>query len=117
MNVENILTLANYLENYVTDEHFDMHSYVSDQEFQNHQTPVTVDYLQTCGTTACIAGWAVAVFEYRSSLTTFNFYDAGIDVLGFELFVAYEPDATRLRAVQVLRDLAETGEVKWEITP
>lgn len=60
MNVDNIRLIADLIE--AEAEHFDMSSWFksSGRRSSIWITPVTSD-LQTCGTTACIAGWCNAL--------------------------------------------------------
>ena len=73
-----------------------------------------------CGTNACIAGWAKAVWAPRSR----NAYESARRVLGLtgeqasELFSGVVPLSTEPTAAQaalVLYNLAVTGKVNWRV--
>ena len=112
MNIDNILELADVLEN-VPEEKFDMNSYT-----------------HGCGGPACVAGWAVFHFYGLEALQKIGkHYKAknslGLDekqsLLLFELIewthnIRYNGirKATPQDAAKVLRLLAKTGTVRWD---
>jgi len=60
MNTERMMMLANLLDS-LPEEKFDLTYWVNDRE-QEEETPDYVDLsVYDCNTTACIAGWAVAL--------------------------------------------------------
>lgn len=128
MNVENILKVADAIERHEIEWlGFSMNSWFDENE-------------PKCGTTACIAGWAVAVEvgqdaierildKQRSSeisLSRIDLVDGrpvderAIEFLGLDYSqcdgLFYEWNANATQAVAVLRHLAATGEVDWSIT-
>lgn len=117
MNTENILRLADEIEQRgLNNLGFNMKHFYSAGDSE-------------CGTTACIAGWAV-LLEGRThpmNLSTFGCINTAARWLGLDPELAknlfcpgYTRDedhcgwnATPKQAAQVLRHLAETGEVNW----
>jgi len=86
----------------------------------------------TCGTVACIAGWAVAKWGSRDDLLRMNgagVSEAAARLLGlsretaYSLFTPFGEDggahnpfaAGGINAARVLRNLAETGRVDWRV--
>lgn len=103
---ERRLILADYLEKNVPDEMFDMRSYFS-------TTPIELRQ-HKCGTTGCVAGWAVALFtEFQkgvdSTLGGRMTADTAANMLGLgqhaqhQLF--YDFSLSRTEAVKYLRSL------------
>lgn len=101
-------------------DRFGMDTYISD----GPDDPIAIrDNAQTCGTTCCIAGWAVALSTTRQFNRAIKM--AGIDahdpdVVAATLLGMDYDDATALfhathmgpdEAVGVLRTLAKTGEL------
>ena len=134
MNKQNILRLAEVLERnelarlgigFNMDRYYKTGSALEDKSGHN------------CGTTACIAGWAVALFNEDGTPRTEPFvedpYKHGIPIanlgrvaLGLSysiadaLFTPELPDhiwssITPQVAAKTLRSLAETGEVRWDL--
>lgn len=125
MNRENILAVADAIEKHsIPDLGFNMAAFydTADEigpDMSGHR----------CGTTACIAGWAVAVrdgglpplgsvneaiIDYVASAV--SFLGLGPDKYGDiprDLMLITDPAITPSQAVSVLRHLAETGEVDW----
>jgi len=81
-----------------------------------------------CGTTACIAGWTLAVsgqeLSAEDSAQYLGIRNEAEAILGLscdkaeDLFVNYPDfsDPTPSQAAAVLRHLAETGEVNWSLS-
>jgi hypothetical protein len=127
MNKERILLLANVIENATPPaKHpnltFEMSSFWWGPEDEGF-SPAEEGY-HTCGTTACIAGWAVALFTEEEASEA-NIPMMAQDVLELtyqqadslfipELSRRYE-DITPAIAAQVLRRFAETGLIDWEV--
>jgi hypothetical protein len=132
MNVDNIIKLAEVLEREETQQHFDLNNWAWNAhrlESFAYQ-PYDEEILHTCGTVACVAGWAKALFAPKSCDLPF---DVGAEVLDLEheqsyhLFTPptdewalklppekpYVYDATARGAAKVLRHLAATGKVDW----
>ena len=143
MNVENINKLATALEKveWLGGQLFDMgdwgtnmwHNVLGSMGIRldgvEIQGITLDDKITHCGTTGCIAGWAILVLG-DGSLGTHGSSDYATDLLGLEdrdvansLFTpaSYDldelgyPDITAGMAAEVLRDLAKTGEVNWSI--
>lgn len=127
MNKENILKVADAIERHsVRGLGFNMGAWLDD-------TGCRVDFSGfNCDTTACVAGWAVAVqtgINFAHDLR-FNiipeddfyerareFFDID-DILAHALFYRLSRNidvATDKQAVATLRRLAETGKVYWDV--
>lgn len=98
-----------------------------------------VDWIDDCGTTACIAGWACAVFapkdwEQMTAPHYTGLYpraasdrgviaDVAAEELGFANYLEARPlfnptnhlAASRNQAVRVLRHAANTGTIDWSV--
>jgi len=130
MNREMILRVADAIEAAAKPEAkpeigFNMGSFYSDDAYEEDRTG------HACGTTACIAGWAMSLEGVPlKSIEVMPFETAvrlGAEVLGIddleiagELFSTSDPrlDLDRItpsQAVSVLRHLAGTGDVDWSI--
>jgi hypothetical protein len=122
-NVQNILTLRDAI--LAAPEHFDMRSWTKSRY---PETPTRVELMEhTCGTTACIGGWASALFFPESTHPIYVAEDEVAYVLGLtddqvrHLFYPRDDkingrtpyDATNVEAVRVLDHLIETGKVDW----
>lgn len=59
MNTQKVLQLAALLRMPETNDHFHMGYWIQARGRQEHQK--AMEALHTCGTTACIAGWAVSM--------------------------------------------------------
>lgn len=125
INVENILRVADAIEQHsIPDLGFNMGVFRSKADPTD---PSGVDLTgHNCGTVACIAGWAEAVYvreggdpdRYRSSSWYFGIED---DRTSERLITppgwrTNPSQFTPERAVAVLRHLAATGEVDWTIS-
>lgn len=118
MNRENILKVADAIESHsIPDLGFNMSLWID-----RKPGPEDDRSGHNCGTTACIAGWAVAVMnggvipevgvpiqDDAEKYFGLNWTD------GEDLFVNWVGKSpTPAEAVIVLRHLAETGEVDWD---
>lgn len=131
MNRENILRVADAIENGELVKRgigFNMAYYM---DYATHRTP---DRIDSCGTTACIAGWTFAIFRPDTD-PDFVINGSGpsigrtaADLLGLtpdQRSALFTPDdfgeeeewtnITPAHAVAVLRHLAETGKVDWSV--
>ena len=112
MNKERILALADLIEvqpkaGYFAEGGFNMGAYV-----------------HSCGTPACIAGWAVSLFDEVTDVEGHCYqigkavHDRAKSLLGLTygqadtLFREYTANDPKI-AARVLRELAETNEVNW----
>jgi len=121
MNRERIEKLRDFLRDDVPDERFDMSDYLvpSARSRSNPYQKTVGAALKSCGTAACIAGWAQYLFEPRRRWS----FEIGRDSLGLtdheakKLFLPIHleslSDIPRARAVATLTHLLETGEVDW----
>lgn len=125
MNKEAILAVADAIEgSTIPDLAFNMNYFYVPMRDVSDPIDELVEAAHGCGTVACIAGWACAVFG-----ETFDpRFDRARDILGLtaeqgeQLFFADGAldglqDIPKADAVAVLRHLAETGEVVWPATP
>lgn len=124
MNRENILAVADAIEKHsIPDLGFNMVDYLATSE-QLKSWEAEDHSGHNCGTTGCIAGWAVAVEEggLPEKRAGYKFFEQAADFLGLSdrtsnhLFLDY-PSSSLVKpkhAVSVLRHLAETGEVDWD---
>lgn len=122
MNKERILRLADAVEKHEIDDlGFNMSDWVIPgdkvKDLSGHK----------CSTTACLAGWAVALSKEGKAQSVidldddprYSFFDAGQDWLGITekqanvMFYAPFDFATVTEAVWMLRNFAETGQVVW----
>jgi hypothetical protein len=126
MNKERLLLLADMIENkrppsVQPDLDFHMAMFWEAPEDKGFG-PEDPEY-HTCGTSACIAGWAVATFGsgttnqkeiFREARVLLNLTEGQAD----GLFLPADPDdhATKI-APTVMRHLVATGEVDWDIAP
>lgn len=59
--IDNLTKLANYLENNVVQDHFDMEYYYVDNNVEKTRPKeITIEDYNTCGTVACAAGYGPA---------------------------------------------------------
>ncbi|MBO9589572.1 hypothetical protein [Devosia sp.] len=130
MNAENILRVADAIEQHaIKDLGFNMAGYC------DRTTPDAPDHTgHHCGTTACIAGWAIAIEHQLTGESLLEeitrrpvVSDAAASFLGIDghqasdLFFAGShpehsdnwPAISAEAAVRTLRHLAATGEVDW----
>lgn len=128
MNIERILQLADYIEYHP--EKFNMSEWMSENI---RMLDVEAEELyHMCGTSACIAGHAVAMFRPDINLKEFcDFAGEGKSILGLDdldgaYYILFNPskaahgidvkDVTNLHAAKCLRHLAATGKVDWIAT-
>ena len=115
MNKERLLLLAEHLEKPETAEHFDLSYYF--YRASPHEDVGTSIHL--CGTTACVAGHAIALFSPEYKPTPQSAFWAAVRVLDLEeetacnLFLNWDDNYSAAEAARVVRHLAETGEVRW----
>ena len=118
MNKERILKVADAIENHhFKTLGFNMESFIAEHSSDRSE--------HDCGTTACIAGWVHAlqkgikktlmckladdIGEYAQKYLGLNDHQAD------RLFYEVNSNITDKEAVKVLRHLAETGVVDWQI--
>ncbi len=120
MNVENILKVADAIEQHsIPDLGFNMYDYAIN--LASYGEGIADNSGHNCGTTACIAGWAVAVRDNTSEIERSDFFDEARDYLelterqAHSLFLGnMSPKTTPAQAVKVMRNLAETGVIDWD---
>ena len=92
-----------------------------------NQNPIGLEKHQ-CGTSACIAGWAMLMYSENPEDGGNAMYE-GQRLLGLtsgqarKLFLAYEPDGNQIamgnitnqQAINTLERLLATGEVRWDL--
>ena len=128
MNVENILKVADAIEQHsIPDLGFNLAWW-----FSPEGRPSDDRSGHGCGTTACIAGWAVAVRDGgvpHDRPGSFDWLNEAGDFMGLPspdveevydptraaLMLTLDETVTPVRAAAVLRHLAATGEVDWSI--
>lgn len=137
LNRERLLVLAEVLESKRAEGHFDMHDVFESASGAFQAIDVGEDaatFVETCGSTACICGWAIAIFDPKSPLYSEETFLHGGSLLGLnatQITNLFAPslassggkafdrqgrelyDATPKEAAKVVRYLAETGEVDW----
>lgn len=122
MNVDNIKLLDAKLREPETAAHFDLNFWFSTEDQYRSQESA----LHTCGTVACIAGWAAALALPEARVCDVNIRRTAIDWLGLSVDTAdrlFDPGEllgdrgyggiTPTEAADVLDRLIETGEVTW----
>jgi len=109
MNVANILTLTTYLETEVKPHSFSMASWIHGWG---------LELLHRTRTAVCIGRWAEALFtEFKNARLALGLTSDQADELFYVLDLPIPlREITKDQAVHVLRHLAQTGEVKWEIS-
>jgi hypothetical protein len=124
MNAESILRVADAIEKHeIADLGFNMNDWVSSKypDKSGHN----------CGTSACIAGYAVAAFDGMDEVERINsltedekieqFFGRAREIFDMDtedaddLMVFFSGDPTPLKAARTLRHLAATGEVNWNL--
>lgn len=135
MNKERILAVAAAIENYsIPGFGFDMRDFISSTAFEaafmgDDSREIDQDpFGHECKTTACIAGYTLLLFAPERAGRGEAVSDIAANLLGIEhdivaqnrLFYMIDAqrgwdDATPELAAQVLRNLAATGEVDWDI--
>jgi hypothetical protein len=131
MNKERLIKLAKKLESPEAAAHFNLGEWfaVEGDSVDSADEPVSV-LIKKCGTTACIAGWAVAMFMPDKSYGSAFFFENGKEALELNynearaLFLGIDlaettgmcmMDVTPIQAASVIRHLVDTGEVDWSI--
>lgn len=130
MNKDRIRQLAEHLRKPETAGHFNMEYFCGTIPDGETRGASVGEVIHACGTVACIAGHALALFAPMTEITGWM-VDAGAEALEIDdeevtdaLFTpeglemgngvnAYK--ATNLQAARVLDHLAETGEVDWSV--
>lgn len=122
INVENILRVADAIEHHsIPDLGFNMFDYTMDAGDLAH-FGVSDMSGHNCGTTACIAGWALAVRDEGKLPDVEDYHAEAANFLELPLrtsealFLHWNDGTTPAEAVAVLRHLAATGEVDWSIS-
>lgn len=120
VNVDNIKKLAARLREPDAAKHFDMSDYLR-LGAADETTPLG-EAIHTCGTAACIAGWATVMALPDATYMEVDEAKIGREFLGLTVDQSYAlflPDGvdfytvTAEQAADVLDHLAETGEVVW----
>jgi hypothetical protein len=122
MNKENILKLANHIESL---------RHIGDDEAlgQGVEGFNLNREVFTCGTPACIAGWAVSFQRHTNQIADDEeFTNDAMKYLGVNEYeyddlcypfyakaISSFDDVTPAQAAKVLRNLAETGVVDWDV--
>lgn len=113
MNKENILRVADAIEEGSLDLGFNMAYYEASARYAPDLSG------RGCGTTACIGGWAAMLRDgntyLASAVMVANWFD--IDLVTAILLTQTHLEATQAQAVRTLRHLAETGFVNWDLEP
>ncbi len=113
LNVENINIVADALERGSPELDLDQEYWAYDSE---------------CGTSACIAGWTVFIFEpaifsqyldddQSADISEIATRYLGLDVEQTGRLFHFVFNSNPKIAARVLRHLAETGKVEWDINP
>lgn len=112
MNVENILKVADAIENHeIADLGFNMAVIKAPSR---NEVPDMSGH--DCGTVACIAGWTHTLFPAHSGDAGFSLGLA--DDVAESLFLPsgwLSNTITPQKAAKVLRNLTETGVVNWDV--
>lgn len=126
MNVERIRQLADHLRAPATAAHFDIDNWLCVPHGDEADRPIG-EVIHTCGTVACIAGHAVALFRPTERFGEAFIWDAASKLLGLtteestHLFLPHSGptsfDITAEQAAAVLDHLADTGEIDWLRAP
>lgn len=122
MNVERIRQLAAHLRKPAPASHFNMDRWLQADIEDDDDRPIGV-VLNECGTAACIAGHAVALFRPMEKVHEFAIWRTAEGLLGLtadqssDLFLPGVEwvEASAEQAALVLDHLASTGEVEWPI--
>lgn len=123
MNVERIRQLAAHLREPATAPHFNMDRWLQTDIEGADDRPIG-EVVHTCGTVACIAGHAVALFKPKERVRETSIWATAEELLGLtddqssDLFLPgiQWADATAEKAASVLDHLANTGEIDWSDT-
>jgi hypothetical protein len=118
VNIERLTQLRDVLAA-LPDERFDMSTF---GQYSDGKDASGQELLHNCGTVACIAGWAAAIFAEPGITDGAAARTLNLDPdLAHDLFFADDHPLrshglaaiTRSDAVKTLTHLIETGEVKW----
>lgn len=123
MNVERIRQLAAHLREPTTAPHFDMDRWL--QSNATNRMPIG-QAIYTCGTVACIAGHATALFQPDIWVESVGVWEIAERLLGLtedeasDLFLPTDfrdnlSTITPEEAAATLDHLAATGEVDWTV--
>lgn len=120
MRADRLQQLRDHLDQ-LPDERFDMRFYSAEKGHPRIGRPSFGPVLHNCGTAACVAGWAMALFAPRARPA--RVWNKAAELLGLDPGQAHElfepdgywiPDAySRIQAVATLDHLIKTGEVQW----
>lgn len=126
MNVERIRQLAAHLSEPATAPHFDMDNWLSVMGEDEAERPIG-EIIHECGTVACIAGHAVALFSPSERISEALIWDTAAKLLGLSggesgnLFLPHQGaqsfNISAADAAVVLDHLADTGLIDWSIAP
>jgi len=123
MNIERIKKLAEVLRSPVAQDHFDMSDYFF-WDLNVEMDEKVSEAIHKCGTTACIAGWAVTIFAPDTKVNCgseiHSMAQELLDLTTAQAVTLFLPESMKainninpVTAAKVLDDLAETGEVMW----
>lgn len=126
MNVERIRQLAAHLRDPATAPHFDIDNWLAVVGGNEAERPIG-EIIHECGTVACIAGHAVALFSPGERLSEALIWDAAAKLLELSggesghLFLPHQGalsfHISATDAAVVLDHLADTGVIDWSIAP
>lgn len=126
MNKSRLLKLAAHITSPEIRPRFNMHWFFdsSFSEYVPYDKLIPSAFKHECGTSMCIAGWALALFTKDKTVTELgrNAKEAAAKVLGLSPLTAHElfihgsyagsdPD----QAARTIRHLVATGKVDWEV--
>jgi len=126
LNIERILELADHIEK-VEAKRFNMARWIGTLGDTTPHLPTLVEVRHDCNTVACIGGWTDLLFAKSQSQPWVNLPGNSAEMLlGLtedEANALFCPPNysrsnnpyTQAEAVWTLRNLAETGEVKWRV--
>lgn len=122
MNKERLTNLAIHMRHYVEPENFDMTTWFKyPPGFFTRRRPIGKQ-ITMCGTTACIAGHAYALFKPEIQCRKIGSMDLVRDVRllldltpeqAMDLFWRTSFKGTPAQAANVIQHLANTGKVDW----
>lgn len=111
MNKERVLHLADYIEK------------LPKVSKENPTGFTMMDFTHNCGAPACIAGWAAYLADTTDEIDVFRCGAEYLELSKREAYQLFTMDNTEIplssvtpeQAAKVLRHLAETDEVNWDI--
>ena len=121
MNIPNLRALEAKLREPDTEDHFDMGSWLSDDD----NNVSIAESIQDCGTVACIAGFATLLADPKllsgeANLEARNIAQDWLELTDDEAFDLFSPtnigdyyEITAAEAADVIANLITTGEVVW----